>query len=381
MVCGYPENEVLILLQQKGYKYRIYPNLCQERQISSFCGCCRYVYNRCIDYRKEVYASEHRNASRFECMRKVTGMRNDPETAWLKECDSMALQESVKDLNKAYQGFFEKRSGYPKYHRKHDRSQSYRTRNQENGIRFEGNSIRLPKLGLVKVKKSREFSGRILNATISRTASGKYYVSLCAEEEVIPKANAGGMVGIDVGVKSFFADSNGNTVENPKTLHRYEKKLAREQRRLSRKEKGSHNREKQRVRVAAIHEKIADTRTDFLHKVSSKLVSDNQVIGIEDLHVKGMLRNHKLAKAISDVSWGEFVRMLEYKAFEHGTAVIRVPRFYASSQTCSCCGYKNPEVKDLSVRSWRCPECGAVHDRDHNAAVNILNKALEIAAV
>ena len=385
------------MVQQKGYRYRIYPDPKQEELVSSFFGCCRYVYNSCLSYRKEIYASEKRNASQYECMRKVTSMRNDPEIPWLKDCDSMALQESVKDLDKAYKSFFEKHSGYPKYHKKHASVQSYRTRNQNNGIRFEGSRIRLPKLGLVRIRKSREISGRILNATVSCTASGKYYVSLCVEEEVIPKPNKGGMVGIDVGIKSFFSDSNGNSIDSPAPLHVYEKKLIREQRKLSRKIEANisgytknhrpiytrqlsecRNIQKQRQMLARIHEKIADIRNDFLHKESTKLVSENQVIGIEDLNVKGMLRNHHLAKSIADASWSEFVRMIEYKAYERGTRVIRVPRFYASSQICSCCGYKNPVLKDLKVRSFQCPECGAYHDRDHNAAVNILNKAISM---
>ena len=385
------------MVQQKGYRYRIYPDPKQEELVSSFFGCCRYVYNSCLSYRKEIYASEKRNASQYECMRKVTSMRNDPEIPWLKDCDSMALQESVKDLDKAYKSFFEKHSGYPKYHKKHASVQSYRTRNQNNGIRFEGSRIRLPKLGLVRIRKSREILGRILNATVSCTASGKYYVSLCVEEEVIPKPNKGGMVGIDVGIKSFFSDSNGNSIDSPAPLHVYEKKLIREQRKLSRKIEANisgytknhrpiytrqlsecRNIQKQRQMLARIHEKIADIRNDFLHKESTKLVSENQVIGIEDLNVKGMLRNHHLAKSIADVSWSDFVRMIEYKAYERGTRVIRVPRFYASSQICSCCGYKNPVLKDLKVRSFQCPECGAYHDRDHNAAVNILNKAISM---
>ena len=385
------------MLQQKGYRFRIYPDRKQADQISAFFGCCRYVYNHCLTYRKETYAVEGRNVSVFECMREVTSMRSDPGTPWLRDCDSMALQEAVKDLDSAYRNFFAKRAGYPKYRKKHTPIQSYRTRNQNNGIRFEGNRLYLPKLGPVRIKRSRDIRGRILNATISRTPTGRYFVALCVEEEVVPGANGGGMIGIDVGIRSFYTGSNGKSVTSPAPLHVYEKKLRREQRKLSRRIEANiagydakrrpiwkrplsecRNIQEQRRRVARVHERIADIRNDFLHKESTRLVSENQVIALEDLNVQGMLRNHHLSKSIADASWSGFIRMIEYKAYAHGTQVIRVPRFYASSQTCSCCGYKNPAVKDLRVREWTCPECGAFHDRDLNAAVNILNKAMSM---
>ena len=383
------------MTQHKGYKYRIYPNTEQIVIFAMFFGCCRFVYNYFLALRKSVYSSEKRNVSQYECMRLMTKLK---ETfTWLSECDSMALQEAIKDLNKAFVGFFEKRTGYPRFHKKHF-AQSYRTRNQNNGIRIEGSYIVLPKLGRVKAKISRLPKGRILNATISRTSTGKFFVSLCCEEEVVPKPNMGGEVGIDLGIKDFYTDSNGHSEPNEKTLHHYEKKLKREQRRLSRKIEANiagyaknrrpiykrplsecKNIQKQRHKVALIHEKITDIRTDTQHKLSTKLVSENQVIAVEELNIRGMLHNHKLAKAISDVSWGRFLSMLEYKAFEYGTDILKVPTFFPSSQLCSECGYQNPKVKDLSVRRWVCPNCGAVHDRDINAARNILSKALGTA--
>jgi putative transposase len=330
-------------------------------------------------------------------MRLVTALRHDPEFVWLAACDSMALQEAVKDLNKAFTNFFEKRAGYPKFHKKSS-VQSYRTRNQSGGIRIEGNRIVLPKLGAVKAKISRLPSGRILNATVSKTATGKYFVSLCCEEELVLKPNAGGKLGVDLGIKELYVDSNGYVEPNPKYLAKYEKQLRCEQRSLSRMIEANiagytkdrkpiwkrplsecSNIQKQKRRVALIHEKIYNCRTDNLHKASTKLVNENQVIALETLNVKGMVRNHHLAKAISDASWSRFVTLLEYKTFEHGCTVLRVPTFFPSSQTCSCCGYKNPKVKDLKVRRWICPECGIVHDRDENAAKNILTKALESA--
>ena len=382
------------MIQHKGYKYRIYPNKAQAVILSQFFGCCRFVYNRCLSYRKDVYAFDKRNASQYECMRLVTALRHDPEFVWLASCDSMALQEAVKDLNKAFKNFFEKRAGYPKFHKKSS-IQSYRTRNQNGGIRIEENRVVLPKLGAIKAKISRYPKGRILNATLSKTTTDKYFVSLCCEEELIPVPNAGAAIGIDLGIKELFIDSNGCKEPNPKHLAKYEKKLLREQRSLSRMIEADisgytkdrkpiwkrslsecSNIQKQKHRIAAIHEKICNCRIDHLHKVSSKLVNENQVIALETLNVKGMIHNHHLAKAISDASWSRFVTMLEYKAFAHGCTVFKVPTFYPSSQTCSCCGYKNPYVKNLSVRSWVCPECGAVHDRDENAAKNILAKAL-----
>ena len=385
------------MIRHKGYRYRIYPNKAQILLLSQFFGCCRFVYNRCLSYRKDVYTSDKRKASQYECMRLVTVLRHDPEFAWLASCDSMALQEAVKDLNKAFTNFLEKRAGYPKFHRKSS-VQSYRTRNQSGGIRIEGKHIVLPKLGAIKAKISRLPSGRILNATVSRTATGKYFVSLCCEEELIPKRNAGGMIGLDLGIKELYVGSNGYKEPNPKYLAKYERQLRREQRSLSRMIEANiagytknhkpvwkkpfsecKNIQKQKQKVARIHEKVYNCRTDNLQKASSKLVNENQVIALETLNVKGMVQNHHLAKAISDTSWSRFVTMLEYKAFEYGCTILKVPTFYPSSQTCFSCGYKNPKVKDLKVRRWVCPECGVVHDRDENAAKNILAKALESA--
>ena len=368
-----------MMIQNKGYKFRIDPTSEQKVLIDNTLGCARFVYNYFLALRQEKWESEHKSLTYVETSCLLTSLKRNPDFVWLSWPDSMALQESLRNLDRAYQNFFEKRSGYPRFKRKFDHHQSYRTRNQSNNIRIEGKYVILPKLGKVRIKLHRSFNGRILNATVSKTPTGKYYVSLCVEEEVVPKSNAGNMVGIDVGLTEFYTDSHGNTVDNPRVLAQYQKKLAREQRKLSRMEKGSKNRAKQRVRVARVHEKIYNIRMDFLHKQSLKLVSENQVIGIEDLNVKGMMKNHHLAKAISDVSWFRFITLLEHKGFEHGCEIRRVPTFYPSSQTCSECGYKNPLVKNLAVRKWICPECGSTHLRDHNAAINILNKALNTA--
>ena len=361
-----------------GYKYRIYPTPAQMQSISMMFGCCRFVYNYFLDARRDAWSSRKESLSYSNTSNMLTVLKRDPAYLWLAAVDSMALQESLRDLDRAYQNFFSKRAGYPKFKSRHNHHQSYRTRCQNNNIRIEGKYIVLPKLGRVKIRLSRTFSGRILNATVSRTPTGKYYVSLCVEEDLVPKPNGGGMVGVDVGLKEFYTDSNGNTVDNPKTLRKYERKLRREQRRLSRKKRDSSNYDKQRKRVASVHDKIFNVRTDFLHKKSTRLMSENQVIAIESLNVKGMMRNRHLSKSIQDVSWSRFFSILEYKAYEYGCDIIKVPTFYPSSQTCSCCGYKNPAVKNLRVRDWTCLKCGTHHDRDHNAAANILAKALEL---
>lgn len=363
----------------RGYKYRIYPNAVQREQIERTLGCCRFVYNRFLAERSDAWKLRKESLNYVATARMLTALKCDPDHVWLAGADSMALQESLRNLDRAFQNFFQKRGRYPRFKSKHNHHQSYRTRNQSNNIRIEGGRIVLPKLGAVKAKIPRLPSGRILNATVSKTPTGKCFVSLCVEEELVPKPNAGGVIGIDVGLSEFYTDSNGNIVSNPKTLRKYERKLRREQRRLSRKQKGSANCVKQRIRVASVHGRIYNSRMDFLHKESLKLVSENQVIAIEALNVKGMVRNHRLAKSISDASWSRFFTLLEYKAFERGSEIRRVDTFYPSSQTCSCCGFKNPLVKDLRVRKWECPECHTLHSRDHNAAINILSKALSSA--
>ena len=231
----------------------------------------------------------------------------------------------------------------------------------------------------MKIKQSRTFEGRILNATVSRAASGTYFVSLCVETDktALLHPNGGRQIGIDVGLKAFYSDSDGNTVANPRPLKSLQRKLRREQRRLSRKMPKSRNREKARICVARIHERIANIRRDFLHKLSTRLARENQTVAVEHLNIKGMLRNHRLAKSISDASWSEFFRQLAYKTELHGGELLKVDTFYPSSQTCSLCGYQNPLTKDLKVREWDCPACGTHHDRDVNAAKNILHKALE----
>lgn len=364
-----------------GFKFRIYPNKTQQKMIDRTLGCCRFVYNHFLAIRRDEWKVNHNSLNFMKTSRLLTDLKRRDDTSWLKEVDCHALQQSLRDLDRAYQNFFKKRAGYPRFKSKHSHSQSYRTTNgnRDTSIRIIDKRIKLPKVGFVKIKQSRTFEGRILNATVSHTASGKYFVSLCVEmdKEKLIRPNAGGKIGIDVGLKEFYSDSNGNTIANPRVLKKLSKKLAREQRELSRKMPKSKNREKARIRVAKVYEHIANIRKDFLHKLSTQLVRENQTIAIEHLNVKSMLQNHRLARSISDVSWSEFFRQLEYKAELHDGELLKVDTFYPSSQICSNCGYQNTETKNLGVREWTCPRCGTRHDRDINAAKNILRKALE----
>ena len=330
-----------------------------------------------LEMRNKAFENgEKVNYSKTSAM--LTELKRSDEFSFLRDVEAVALQQSLRDLDRGFINFFQKRARHPRFKSKHNNHQSYRSINQNNKIRIVGKYIRLPKLGYVKIRQTMEV-GHINNATIERTPTGKYFVVLSVEFEPKLRQNNGDSIGIDVGIKEFYSDNNGNVVNNPKFLEKSLKRLGREQRRLSRKKKGFNNRNKQRIRVAKVHEKITNQRDDFLQKISTMLISENQVICIEDLKIKNMVRNHKLARCISSVSWGKFFSMLEYKANWYGNEIIKVPTMYPSSQTCSCCGYKNPLVKNLAVRKWECPNCHTKHDRDTNASINILNKGLFIA--
>jgi len=372
----YSKNKTVGIGMNKGVKFRAYPNKEQQNLIKQSLGCCRLIYNKGLAMRNDAFAGGQK-VGYTQTSAMLTDLKKQEGFAFLKDVDSIALQQSLRDLDRGFKNFFEKRAGHPQFKSKHDNHQSYRTINQGDSIRIVGKYIRLPKLGMVKIRQSMEV-GHINNVTVERTPTGKYFVVLNVDFEPEPRPNNGGMVGIDVGIKEFYSDSSGNVVNNPKYLEKSMRKLVREQRRLSRKQKGSNNRNKQRVKVARVHEKIISQRNDFLQKQSTLLISENQTICIEDLNVKGMIRNHKLAKSIASASWSRFFMMLEYKAAWYGNEIIRVPTMYPSSQTCSCCGYKNPLVKDLAIRSWECPECHTEHDRDTNASINILKKGLGI---
>ena len=369
------------MLIKKGYKARLYPTKEQERIIKVNIDNSRFVYNYFLAERIRAYKEKKEKLTYNEMAHMLTLLKRDKDHLWLNESDAVALQQSLRDLEKAYRNFFNRRTRFPKFHSKR-RKQTYRTNNQTiNGvdiIRIKDNRIKLSKLGFVSFRGLTPIQdGIIKNATITREANGKYYISLCVEEEFKAKSNNGGKIGIDLGIRSFYTDNDGSTVSNPRFYTKHEKKLVREHRKLSKKVKGSKNREKQRIRLAIAYKKMKNCRNDFLHKLTYTLANENQVVCVERLNVKGMVRNRHLAKHIANVSWCEFIRQLKYKLFEHGGLLIGVSTFFPSSQTCSECGHKNLKVKNLKIRKWTCPKCNTHHDRDINAAKNILKEGLK----
>ena len=356
---------------RRAYKYRIYPNTEQKTFFAKCFGCVRFFYNKSLSDMNVIY----KTTGKFK---DITPASYKSDYPFLKEVDSLALSNAQLDRNAAFKSFFSHKTAFPKYKSKRN-DQSYTTYNQ-GSVKFSSNNryISIPKCPRIRIKKHRDFIGTIKSITVSMSTDNKYYISLLVETEIEPLKESSHMIGLDLGLKDLLVDSNGHKYKNHKYLTKSQEKLAKEQRKLSKMVKGSHNRNKQRIKVARLHKHIQNQRNDYLHKLSKSIIDENQVICIEDLKVKDMEHNNKLARNISDASWSRLVSMLIYKANWYGRNVVKVPSIYPSSQLCSLCGYKNSITKELNVRKWTCPQCGSIHDRDINAAKNILSKGIEM---
>ena len=366
----------------KAIKIRIYPTVEQVDFINKQLGCCRFVYNNCLAFRKDSYQNEHISVSSSEAVKHITSLKKDNE--WLKYVHSKVLQQSVRDMNQAYDNFFKVHRGFPKFKSKHDNRQSCRFP-KDAFIGVRGNRI-----DLIKVLKDIHFKcsrnderylnrnqDKVKSITLSKEPNGKFYLSVLIDKPLRQVPQSSSMVGLDLGIKDFAVTSDGQVIENIHFKKNEESRLKRLQRQISKKIVGSKNREKARLRFAKLNEKIRNRKLNFLHDVTNHLIDENQVIVMEDLNVKGMVRNHKLAESISEVNWGEFRRILTYKAAWHGRQLVFIDRFYPSSKRCNHCGYiyKGLTLKD---RQWVCPECGSLIDRDYNAALNILEEGERI---
>ena len=371
-----------------GYKYRLYPNKQQEELIQKTFGCVRFVYNQCLAYKIDKYKNENVVLSKIDLNNWKNRILKE-EYPWLREVDKWALDNVIINIDDAYKRFCNNNFNYPKFKSKKNNKKTYKTNFSKNKygkvgtieVDFDNNKIKLPKLKWVKCKLHRQFEGKIKSAVVSQVPSGKYFVSILVETEVKPVEYTGAMIGIDLGIKDLIITSDGEKFENLKFTNKYEYKLIKEQRKLSHKQKRSNNWNKQRIKVAKVYEKISNCRKDYIHKISHNLVSENQVIVSENLDIKGMISDKDSAKNknIYDCNWYELTRQLKYKSEWNNRNYIKINQYFPSSQICNCCGYKNKETKDFrNIKEWDCVNCGTHHDRDINAAANILNEGLRL---
>lgn len=368
------------------YRFRIYPNIAQASQIQRTFGCCRYVFNHYLSRRKEEWDNHKINFSYYKCSSDLTALKRDPNYSWLKEVDATALQSSLRDLENAFLNFFRALKsgysvGYPNYKKKSSMHKCYKSKCIARNIEVVGSKLKLPKLGLVKCRISKEIQGRILSASISQNQAGQYYVSLCCAEVLFPELPAtGNSCGIDLGVSELAVTSDGRVFPNSRYRIEFFHKFSSLERQLARKQKGSRRYIQLNKRIAKLREHIYNQRKDCIHKATTELIRNYDNIYMEDLDIRGMLKNHKLSMAVKDASFFEFRRQMEYKARYYGRNIFFIDQFYPSSQICSRCGNQSHFTKNLRVREWSCPFCGARLDRDLNAAINILKKGASDSA-
>ena len=359
------------------YKFRVLPTKQQEEMFSKYFGCVRFVYNHFLSERKKQYDKSHKSDSYNKQSKRLTELKKQVEYAWLNEINSQTLQHSLRHLETAYVNFFRGTTKFPQFKSKKSKNTFF----VPQFCRIEGNKLIIPKFkDGIKFIEHRKVKGSVKSMTFSKTPTGKYFVSILTQETYIPFKKTNKSVGVDLGLKNFVTTSDGQKYKNIRTLKKYEKKLKQAQQHLSRKVKGSNSYENQRRKVALLHEKITNVRTDYLHKISTDIIKKYDVICLETLDIKRMVKNHRLAKIISDASWGEFVSMLDYKAEMNDKIISKIDRWYPSSKSCCCCGYIKQDL-GLKDRIWTCPNCGETHDRDINASINILSEGLKNISV
>ena len=364
---------------KRPYRFRFYPTHEQEAILARTFGCARFAYNHMLRLRTDAWYQQQKSVGYHETSAALTALKKAPEFAWLNEVSSVPVQQALRHLQTAFSNFFAKRARYPTFRSKHDQQAAEYT---TSAFKFDGKSLTLAKMKEpLSIRWSRKIPGaaKLTTVTVSRDAAGRYFVSLLCDDAVSAKPEAVGKVGIDLGLTHFAILSTGEKIAAPNTFRKNEAKLAKLARRLSKKMKGSANRRKASIKIARLHAKTADTRRDFLHQLSTRLVNENQVICCESLAVSNMQKNRCLAKSISDAGWSEFVRQLEYKSLWYGRELIGIDKWFPSTKRCSACGHTVSKMP-LSVRAWVCPECGSNHDRDINAARNVLAAGLAVSA-